>query len=518
MPKIPQYVRQESIPAVAGNVMADPEAMSRPDLALAAVGKKVGDEYTDLFAQMQAKIDAAEVLKSLDDFRNEQRNYIREQRNIVGKNVIDVSNFTQSEADKGKDLTTRATEWHTKLADTYANNLQSDSQKDLFLGAVRSEIDQGLNSIASHQATQTRQFFVDQIDYTIDTAIKDIQENPSEDAVNRAKLRVATAVQALYPGQNVDEYKLHALNRIDTATKAIRENNIITQEIVGLKTKYAAQFPDDPQKALISAINEAESPEFIKRVGADKQQHIVASLSNAAVQEDRAYIINSRKVKDDFANRLLSPGLNARAFKAEVSASMLRPEDKLHYYSIVDAKQRADRAEARMARVEEKQRMNEARENARISASYAIRTGQITDEKDILTIIAKTGMTHTDYNDLMRVFDDTNATKGQVDYYQKAVDVVDATIGFTKDDKQDRDKVLKRNSYLKTLDYYMTQGKLKKNDPAILDLVNKLTAGESQWYNPFSWGDQSASERMFERNTLISPEELGFRIPQKTRR
>ena len=231
MPKIPEWTRTESLPAVAGNVMANPEAMSRPSLALAAAGKRVGDKYSDLFMAMKAKIDAAETLKAIDDFRNEQRNYINEQRNIVGKNVIDVSGLTQNEADKGKDLTTRATEWHQKMADTYANNLSSDDQRDIFYKLVRNEIDSGINQVANHQAVQTRQYFADQIDYTIDTAIKDIQDNPSEDTVNRAKLKVATVVQAIYPGQNVDDYKLHALNRIDTATQAIREREKKTAEI-----------------------------------------------------------------------------------------------------------------------------------------------------------------------------------------------------------------------------------------------------------------------------------------------
>ena len=231
MPKIPEWTRTESLPAVAGNVMANPEAMSRPSLALAAAGKRVGDKYSDLFMAMKAKIDAAETLKAIDDFRNEQRNYINEQRNIVGKNVIDVSGLTQNEADKGKDLTTRATEWHQKMADTYANNLSSDDQRDIFYKLVRNEIDSGINQVANHQAVQTRQYFADQIDYTIDTAIKDIQDNPSEDTVNRAKLKVATVVQAIYPGQNVDDYKLHALNRIDTATQAIRELEKKTAEI-----------------------------------------------------------------------------------------------------------------------------------------------------------------------------------------------------------------------------------------------------------------------------------------------
>ena len=231
MPKIPEWTRTESLPAVAGNVMANPEAMSRPSLALAAAGKRVGDKYSDLFVGIKAKIDAAETLKAIDDFRNEQRNYINEQRNIVGKNVIDVSGLTQNEADKGKDLTTRATEWHQKMADTYANNLSSDDQRDIFYKLARNEIDSGINQVATHQAVQTRQYFADQIDYTIDTAIKDIQDNPSEDTVNRAKLKVATVVQAIYPGQNVDDYKLHALNRIDTATQAIMEREKKTAEI-----------------------------------------------------------------------------------------------------------------------------------------------------------------------------------------------------------------------------------------------------------------------------------------------
>lgn len=211
--------------------MADPEAMSKPWQALAIAGKQVGDKYLDIFADMQSKIDATETLKAIDDFRNEQRNYINGQLNIVGKNVIDVSDLTQNEADKGKDLTTRATEWHKIMADTYANNLSNDNQRDLFYKLASNEIDSGINKVALHQAEQTRQYFTDQIEYSIDTAIKDIQENPSEDTVNRAKLKVATVVQAIYPGQNVDDYKLHALNRIDTATAAIRERERKTAEI-----------------------------------------------------------------------------------------------------------------------------------------------------------------------------------------------------------------------------------------------------------------------------------------------
>lgn len=238
---IPQWTRKESIPAVSGNAMADPEAMSKPWQALAIAGKQVGDKYLDLSIKMQSKIDATETLKAIDDFRNEQRNYINGQLNIVGKNVIDVSDLTQNEADKGKDLTTRATEWHKIMADTYANNLSNDNQRDLFYKLASNEIDSGINKVALHQAEQTRQYFTDQINYSIDTAIKDIQENPSEDTVNRAKLKVATVVQAIYPGQNVDDYKLHALNRIDTATAAIREQAKITGVYDELITQYTNQ-------------------------------------------------------------------------------------------------------------------------------------------------------------------------------------------------------------------------------------------------------------------------------------
>jgi len=261
MPKIPEYIRRESIPAQAGNIMANAEAMSKPDLAFAAVGKKIGDEYTDLFAQMQAKVDAVEVLKSLNDFRNEQRNYLRETGNIVGKNVFDVSNFTQNEADKGKDLTTRGAEWHQGRAEAYAHNLSNDRQKDLFMNAARADIEQGLDRIANHQATQTRQYFVDQIAYTIDTAIKDIQDHPSEDVVNRAKLKVATAIQALYPGQNVDDYKLHALNRIDTATKAIRDEADVLSSYNILYKEHGG----DAYKMRADLMN----PETMKRLGLD---------------------------------------------------------------------------------------------------------------------------------------------------------------------------------------------------------------------------------------------------------
>jgi hypothetical protein len=366
--------------------MANPEAMSKPDLALAAAGKKVGDEYADLFASMQAKIDDAETIKALDDFRNEQRNYVHEQQNIVGKNVLDVSNFTQSEADKGKDLATRATEWHTKLAETYANNLQSDRQKELFLKEVRTEIDQGLNQIASHQATQTRQYFVDQINYTIDTSIKDIQDNPSEDTVNRAKLKVATVVQALYPGQNVDEYKLHALNRIDTATKAIRENNIITQEIVGLKTKYAAQFPAEPEKAASAAIQEAESPEFIKRVGADKQRVIVSSLTTEWKRLDDAYRIKA----DEITGKLLQK-LDERALtNDDIMNSGLRAADQARIISWRRTEERTDRAEARAARSERREalrdlRIEKAEKNEQIQGElYAkIANGEDVSTQDI---------------------------------------------------------------------------------------------------------------------------------------
>jgi len=52
---IPQWTRKESIPAVSGNAMADPEAMSRPWQALAIAGKQVGDKYLDLSIKMQSK-------------------------------------------------------------------------------------------------------------------------------------------------------------------------------------------------------------------------------------------------------------------------------------------------------------------------------------------------------------------------------------------------------------------------------------------------------------------------------
>jgi hypothetical protein len=250
--------------------------MSRPWQALAIAGKQVGDKYADIFADMQARIDATETLKALDDFRNEQRNYINEQSNIVGKNVIDVSGFTQVEEDKGKDLTTRAAEWHRILADTYANNLSNDNQKDIFQRAVSSEIDQGINRIAAHQARETRQYFADQIQYTIDTAIRDIQENPSEDTVNRAKLKVATAVQALYPGQNIDEYKLHALNRIDTATAAIREQTKLTGVFNDLVTKNTD--PITQEMNADAAIDELMKPENYKELTIKEKNELSTSI------------------------------------------------------------------------------------------------------------------------------------------------------------------------------------------------------------------------------------------------
>lgn len=286
MPKIPEWTRTESLPAVAGNVMANPEAMSRPSLALAAAGKRVGDKYSDLFMAMKAKIDAAETLKAIDDFRNEQRNYINEQRNIVGKNVIDVSGLTQNEADKGKDLTTRATEWHQKMADTYANNLSSDDQRDIFYRLVRNEIDSGINQVANHQAVQTRQYFADQIDYTIDTAIKDIQDNPSEDTANRAKLKVATVVQAIYPGQNVDDYKLHALNRIDTATKAIMEREKKTAEI------------RDGINIGVSVFKQDTTGSIEKMTDAVRAQKLSPESEKVAIRQIKE-LYNERKIDDE---------------------------------------------------------------------------------------------------------------------------------------------------------------------------------------------------------------------------
>jgi hypothetical protein len=283
---------------------------------------------------------------------------------------------------------------------------------------------------------------------------------------------------AIYGDQNVDDYKLADLARINHAAQVVREKGKVGAVISDLTKRYVEGGETTKYgSGLVGALNEIESSEFLDKYGKEVQDHAVSSFARKIQIDDAQYKITSRPIKDDFSKKLIDGGLS----KTEIKVSSLRPEDKEHYYGLVDAKQRADRQEARInaqenriLKAEEKARIAEAKNRVIIDTENYIRTGDIQDEKDIDKIVAAAGLTHEDNSRLKKMLDDSNVVKGQINYYDMAVEKIDKTFGFPKKEDRSEADTNKRSQYITTLGYYMKKAKLKTNDPAVIELIDKL--------------------------------------------
>lgn len=168
-------------------------------------------------------------------------------------------------------------------------------------------------------------------------------------------------------------------------------------------------------------------------------------------------------------------------------------------------------------------RLKAAKEWAKIQLLHAIRTEEITSEDQILQLAAKLGLPHSDYKEAVKDLDDVNNTRGQVNYYENAVRIIENKIGYdpTKD-KTDYDKNITRSKYLTTFAEYMKIGKYKRNDPALLKLAEKLTEGtETYGWNPWQFGGtwtggKGVLEKVVDTGTFISPNDLNFKLPERT--
>lgn len=514
MPRIPLYQQQQSLPTSGAGVRVEPSEM----LAEQAAARKTGAAVMDLGEtvairghQIQADIDEKRTLDEFAAFDSEARQYVLKQRQVIGKSAI------RTNEDGTFALNTDAEKWHADKIDAYVGNLDNENQKRAFRKLATSQTDQNLNHIASHISTEygnyNREVRATWVQNTLD-AIQLSGGDPG--SIDSAVGKYQLAMKALYPGQDITELMQRDMTRFEHAATAKRKEWEVTSALADLKVRHEGDTE--------GALTEASSPEFLKKYGEPAQRQVLSALNNDLRIQDEIYQKNYRKKADEFSSLLTS----GRLTESAIDGSELRPDDKERWKSHVRARQAYDRAEARARNAEKREADRDARERLKIAQDRvmtaglnAIRSEQITDESQIDQIVAGAGLSHDQMKELKTAFDNQAGAKGQVNYYTMATEQLDKHFGWDVKKDRSEDETKKRNQYLKTFDSYMRQGKLRTNDPGLLELMDKLLekrAERTQPWNLPQWGVPTRLEEIVESGTFIKPEDLGFKVPQKTTR
>jgi len=514
MPRIPQYTQQQSLPTSGSGVRVEPSEM----LAEQAGMKRAGAALTDLGEtlairghQIQADIDEKRTLDEFAGFDSEARQYVLKQRQVIGKNAI------RTNEDGTFALNTEAEKWHAEKVEEYAGRLENENQKRAFRKLATSQVDANLNHVASHISTEygsyNREVRATWIQNTMD-AIQLSGGDPA--AIDQAVAKYQAAIKALYPGQDVSEMMQRDMTRFEHAALAKRKEWEVTAVLVDLKGRYEGNTE--------AAMEEASGAEFLAKHGEPVQRQVLSALNNDLRIQDEIYQKTYRKTADDFSTRLTAGKLTESA----IDGSDLRPDDKERWKGHLRARQAYDRTEARARRAEkreadrdQREKLKDAQDRVMTATLNAIRSEQITDEADIDRIVAGAGLDHDKMKELKTAFDNQAGAKGQVNYYTMATEQLDKHFGWDVKKDRSEDETKRRNQYLKTLDHYMRQAKLRTNDPGVLELMDKLLekrAERTQPWNLPQWGVPTRLEEIVESNTFIAAEDLGFKLPKKTTR
>lgn len=508
MPKIPSYTAD-----VAPGLPVNPEAMVAPERAAARTGLAaidVGEVLARRQAEMQEDIDNKVALDTFGKYSTDVANRRVEMSKVKGQSAM------QTNEDGSFKLVTDTEKWHNDKAKSYSQGLYNDTQRDKFGRLVAGEKHSDLNWTASHIAQADKEYTQEVRTSWKQRVINEIAMSNGDQTYIDNRM---AAYQEIAKTLKLDDSTIQRdLTEIQSHALAKQKDAQTSNEIAGFVTKHAGNIE--------AAMEDASSPENTVRLGKDQQDKILSSLSSRLKIQDEVYQKNYRQTADTFVQKMAAGTLT----KNEIVNSNLRPDDKSKWESHLDSRNRQIRMERNQqkaldaeARRMAKEALKEAQNKVLIKTENAIRSGDLTDERQIDAIVAGAGLAHEDNTRLKKLFDDNEATKGQVNFYNQAVESMDKHFGFAKKEDRSEEETNRRNAYLSTFHHYMKQSKLKVNDPANIELMNKLLMKRDErtpGYNPFQWGVPTRMEEVLEgvgnTGTFINPEEIGMKLPKKT--
>ena len=508
MPRIPTYTAD-----VAPGVPVNPEAMVAPEKAAARTGMATidtGEAMARRQHEIQDDIDNKVVLDTFGKYSAEVANRRVETGKIKGRVAM------QTDADGSFKLITDTEKWHNDNAKAYQQELYNDNQRDKFGRLAASERHSDLNWTASHIAQADREYTQEVRTSWKQRVINEIaMSNGNQTYIDN---RMA-AYQEIAKTLKLDDSAIQRdLTEIQSHALAKQKDAQTSAEIAGFVDKHSGNIE--------AALEDASSPENTVRLGKDQQDKILSSLSSRLKIQDEVYQKDYRQTADTFVRKMAAGSLT----KNDIVNSSLRPDDKSRWESHLDARNRQIRMEINQQKALDaeagrlaKEALKKAQNTVLIKTENAIRSQDLTDERQIDAIVSGAGLSHEDNTRLKKLFDDQEAAKGQVNFYNQAVESMDKHFGFAKKEDRSEDETNRRNSYLSTFHYYMKQSKLKVNDPANIELMNKLLMKREERtpsYNPFQWGVPTRMEEILEgveqTGTFINPEDIGMKLPKKT--
>lgn len=281
MPKIPVYTPQQTIPATAGGVRVDVGEAGAPGRALMQQGQalqNVGKEMGDIAGvlewrkqKIEKENDELKVIDTLTKFRSEQRTKLGEFRQLMGENAA--TGYEGIE------------KWHTEKAAEYENGLTSDYQRKLWKVRVGAEIDQGLNVASTHASEQRKAWKADTMDAVFQDILVTLDNSRGDDiTVQNSKNQMKQTLEALFPDQDMNAYRLQVFSKIDKAAAQAKAKYAETNAFMDVMVRNG----NDARKAL----DEWMKPETVTKYG-------LTDVQWRSGEQNFSNMLRVQKEKDD---------------------------------------------------------------------------------------------------------------------------------------------------------------------------------------------------------------------------
>jgi hypothetical protein len=409
--QIPTYQKTELPPDKGPNVLINPDAFNAGDKGMERFGAEISQSSEEVFSAVQKIQDKQEMVDALAATNEYEKSLVdrsTQMKGIVGKNVNDVSFFTGKEEDKGINLTEYEQQNLPALRKQYIEKLSPRAALMFNQRANEADVNY-LHQIATHQVTEFRQYTLDQLNGAIDNSISKITENPTEETEMKQIDEIDALIKKLYPGQNVEDYRLHARNKLEDHTRNIMALNRVTTADMALQVEYQLKYPDDRSKQLSELGVDISKPEMLERLRTEFKldENGIRRLTEDIKSADNMWTIKHKndlaEIEQPLIDKLQSSGLNIMQFNKEVmNDKRFTAPDRDHMMAlgrtienekhdlIVRARQeqRAIRADKRDA-IRFQHEQEAIRQNAiEADIRYKIMTGEITDSSQIVRLVA----------------------------------------------------------------------------------------------------------------------------------
>ena len=386
MPIIPQYNLEVTPSTETPNVLANPQAMSGGQ-GYEAIGKglsQVGDEVISAITTIQDKQRDLDLTAAQTDVGNQLLDKSTQISQLKGN----LAHY--KEGPDGEDLS---------LTDYERQNLpklKEEILKGHKLDAIgQQEFDKWWNTtaapsymrhVAGHQATEQRQYAVDQIDAKTELAKKLVHQNPALLPSLIADLK--DTIKKLYPGSNVDDIAATKIAQIEDQAKASQEGRNVNIAVQDIQRKFLKdpQYKGDKVAALhAAALSVALSPDDhpeLKDLTAKESKEAIEALSSHASLAEKVYKADAGPAMLALIEKIDKGNMTQEQVFAEVNAAPLTYEHKEHLLGVYrqklsddrskESSARAAEAAIRGARASERSAETAARaeENRRNEASY----------------------------------------------------------------------------------------------------------------------------------------------------